>query len=55
MQQRYCQCGARLMVAYLPGGTERLRALILATSKAGILTVQRCPCCGQRVDINSLR
>ncbi|MGE4291158.1 MAG: hypothetical protein AB7E32_03000 [Desulfovibrio sp.] len=55
MQQRYCQCGALFMVTYLPGGHESHRALILASSKAGILSVHRCPCCGQQVDINSLR
>ncbi|WP_022661373.1 hypothetical protein [Paucidesulfovibrio longus] len=55
MQQRYCQCGAAFMVAYLPGGAASLRALILASSKQGILSVHRCPCCGQQVDINSLR
>ncbi|SKA74052.1 hypothetical protein SAMN02745704_00581 [Paucidesulfovibrio gracilis DSM 16080] len=55
MQQRYCQCGAAFLVAYLPGGPGLLRAHIVAANQAGIHTVHRCPCCGQPVDINSLR
>ncbi|MEF2144228.1 MAG: hypothetical protein V3573_02180 [Desulfovibrionaceae bacterium] len=55
MQQRYCQCGAAFMVAYLANGPERVRVHILAASRAGLLTVHHCPCCGKRVDIHSLR
>ncbi|MDD4732202.1 MAG: hypothetical protein PHX58_09745 [Desulfovibrio sp.] len=55
MQERYCQCGAAFLVAYLRGGPAQLRAHIVAAGKSGMLTVHRCPCCGQPVDINSLR
>ncbi|KAF5034734.1 hypothetical protein DSECCO2_593030 [anaerobic digester metagenome] len=52
MQQRYCECGHPVLVAYV---ITKRGILHVYSVNARFGAPMRCPCCGRHVDINELR
>ena len=53
MQKRFCSCGYSVLVQYGLGAAETVRTTFW--NGASWSSVIICPCCGQHLDIDSLR
>ncbi|MHC1789966.1 hypothetical protein [Solidesulfovibrio sp.] len=53
MQRRYCRCGKPILVQYRPAGPT-WRALFFKSRRLFMARVERCPCCGESLDIDHL-
>ncbi|MFV0421587.1 hypothetical protein [Oleidesulfovibrio sp.] len=53
MQQRFCSCGASVWVRYLFNSWHTVFFNTADDESSALLA--RCPCCGSKLDINSLR
>ena len=53
MQRRYCRCGKPILVDYRPSGPT-WRAVFFRPRLLFRARVQRCPCCGEALDIDRL-
>ena len=52
MQQRFCECGHPVLVAYV---ITKKGILHVYSINARFGTPMRCPCCGRHLDINEVR
>jgi hypothetical protein len=52
MQQRYCECGHPVMVAYV---ITQKGVRHLYQPRAKMIKLMRCPSCGRPIDINNLK
>ncbi len=53
MQQRFCSCGLSVWVRYLL--TSWNTVFFYSAEEEGSALLARCPCCGNKLDINTLR
>ncbi|SMP39223.1 hypothetical protein SAMN06295888_101223 [Desulfonatronum zhilinae] len=52
MQQRYCECGHPITVAYV---ITNKGVRHLYQPRAKMIKLMRCPNCGRQIDINDLK